>query len=113
MSDISIPGVSDRYNTTKLISDLMEVEKVKLNRMEESVTNMETEKQIWQDVNRRLGMLRDAARNLTGFDSPFGEKIGISSDEAALSIEASRAADRGDWEVTIIPESPGGPADIR
>jgi flagellar hook-associated protein 2 len=107
MSDISIPGVSDRYNTTKLISDLMEVEKVKLNRMEESVTNMETEKQIWQDVNRRLGMLRDAARNLTGFDSPFGEKIGISSDEAALSIEASRAADRGDWEVTIIQKAQG------
>jgi flagellar hook-associated protein 2 len=85
----------------------MEVERVKLTRMEESVTSMESEKKIWQDVNRRLGQLRDAARSLTGFDSPFGEKIGLSSDEAALTIEASRAADRGDWEITILQKAQG------
>ena len=72
MSDISIPGVSSRYNTTKLIDDLMEAERIPLARMEEDVTAFESEKKNWQQVNRNMAVRfresfqREKRRILTG-----------------------------------------------
>lgn len=36
MSDLIIPGVTSKYNTDKMIEKLMEVERIPLNRLEDT-----------------------------------------------------------------------------
>ncbi|MDR2900904.1 MAG: flagellar filament capping protein FliD [Treponema sp.] len=92
MSDISIPGVTSRFNTEKMIEDLMNVERVPLRRMESTVETLQSEKGYWQDVGRLMTTLRESSRVLYSFQNPFGERIASSSDEFALTATADRDA---------------------
>ncbi len=102
MGDISIPGVSSRYNTQKLIQDLLDVEKRKLTRLETQKADLEDTKQIWQSYSRRMSVLRDAARNLFGFESPFANRIGESSQANAVSLNPNRSAAEGQWRIKVL-----------
>ena len=101
MSDISIPGVSSKYNTSKLINDLVEAERMRLTGMEDDVTELETTKSIWRQVNRNLGNLQRSAKSLYGFENPFSEKIAESSDEHILSASATRAAPFDNYSILV------------
>ncbi len=92
MSDISIPGVTSRFNTEKMIEDLMKVERVPLQRMEKSVENLQNERTYWQDVGRFMTSLRESTRVLYSFQNPFNERIASSSNESALTGTAERGA---------------------
>lgn len=102
MGDISIPGVSSRYNTQKLIQDLLDVEKRKLTRLETQKTELEDTKQIWQAYSRRMSVLRDATRSLFGFESPFSNRVGESTQPNAVSLSPNRSAAEGQWRVKVI-----------
>ena len=54
MSDLSIPGVTDKYNTKKIIDALMAVKKEPLTRMQKALETEQQKKTVWQDVNRKL-----------------------------------------------------------
>ena len=73
MSDISIPGVTNKYNTEKIIKGLVNAEKIPLTRMERDRDTLKKRKTVWQDLNRRLSTLRDDAKQLYGFQNPFEE----------------------------------------
>jgi flagellar hook-associated protein 2 len=92
MSDISIPGVTSRFNTEKMIEDLMNVERVPLRRMESTVETLQSEKGYWQDVGRLMTTLRESSQILYSYQNPFGERIASSSDEFALTATADRDA---------------------
>ncbi|MDX9897837.1 MAG: flagellar filament capping protein FliD [Spirochaetia bacterium] len=90
MSDISIPGVSSKYQTQKLIEDLMKVERISVTRAEERLKQIDLQKTTWQDLNRRLSALRESSRSLFSFQNPFNERIASSSNESILTGTASR-----------------------
>ncbi|AEJ19271.1 flagellar filament capping protein FliD [Gracilinema caldarium] len=92
MSDIYIPGVKSRYDTDKLIEDLMKVERIPKERAQKNVENLKTEKTTWQDIGRRMTSLRESARNLYSFQSPFTERIVKSADESVITGTAGRDA---------------------
>jgi flagellar hook-associated protein 2 len=92
MSDLSIPGVTDKYNTQKIIDALMAVKKEPLTRMQKDLATEQQEKTAWQDVTKKLSGLRDMARTLFGFQNPFNDRVASSSDEAALAATATRQA---------------------
>ena len=92
MSDLSIPGVTSKYNTQKVIDALMEVERAPLKRMQADVAASQQKKAAWQDVTRRVSGLRDSARNLYGFQNPFTDKLAGSSDEKVFTASATRTA---------------------
>jgi flagellar hook-associated protein 2 len=92
MSDIYIPGVKSRFNSEKLIEDLMKVERLPRDRAEKNVDRLETNKTYWQDVGRRISALRDSARMLYSFQNPFNDRIVNSSDELAITGTATREA---------------------
>ena len=102
MGDISIPGVSSRYNTQKLIQDLLEVEKRKLTRLENQRTELEDLKKTWQAYNRRMSTVREAARALFGADSPFSNRVGESSQVNAVTLSPNRAAPEGQWRIRVL-----------
>jgi flagellar hook-associated protein 2 len=92
MSDLSIPGVTSKYNTQKVIDALMEVERAPLKRMQADVATSQQKKTAWQELTRRLSGLRDGARGLYGFQNPFADKIAGSSDEKVFTASATRTA---------------------
>lgn len=107
MSDFSIPGVNDPYGSQKIISGLMKVKNFKLTEMEKSKKSFEEDKSVWQDLNRRMKTVSDAAQALYGFNTPFGAKLGKSSDEDILSVTASRRAVNGDYQVKVLQLATG------
>lgn len=104
MSDIVIPGVSRNSNidTTQMIEDLMEVERIPVNRMEDQVGEYEKQQSAWRSLGRTLSSLRDTARSLYGFESPFRERTAESDGESFVTATATRQASEGTTEIEII-----------
>ncbi len=92
MSDISIPGVNSSYNTEKLIEKMMDVERIPLERMEDTVSTYQEQKRVWRDINRNITQFREQARSLFGSQNPFRERIATSSNESVLTATATRKA---------------------
>lgn len=105
MSDISIPGVNSKYGTQAMIEGLVKVERNKLVQMEAQKKDFEETKAIWQDTNRRMQSVRDTAKALYGFNSPFGSKVGTSSDEKSLTVQATRQASNAEYEVKVLRQA--------
>jgi flagellar hook-associated protein 2 len=92
MSDLSIPGVTDKYNTQKIIDALMAVKKEPLTRMQKELELERQKKGAWQDAIRMLSVVRDTSRLLFGFQNAFNDRIAASSDEKTLVATATRQA---------------------
>jgi flagellar hook-associated protein 2 len=101
MSDVYIPGVKSRFNSEKLIEDLMKLERVPKDRKERDIENLQTQKSYWQEIGRRIGSLRDSARLLYSFQNPFNERVANSSDESVLSATATREAGEHEYHFTV------------
>ena len=101
MSDISIPGVSSKYNTTQLVEDLVEAERIRLTRMEEQVDEFETTRTPCRQVNQEMGSLQRSTKSLYGFENPFSEKNAVSSNERILTALASRTAPFDSYSITV------------
>ena len=92
MSDITIPGVTSKIDTKKIIDALMEVERQPLKRMQADADLLARRKAAWQDFNRSLTTLREGTRGLFGFENPFNDRIVDSSDAKAVTATATRQA---------------------
>src|SRR6056297_1567976 len=101
MSDISIPGVSSKYNTGKMIDAIMEAERIPLKRMENRKDDFAERRKVWNEVNRKLDTLQTSARALYSFENPFREYIANSSDGTVLTASADRNATRGSQKIKI------------
>ncbi|MDR0316597.1 MAG: flagellar filament capping protein FliD [Treponema sp.] len=101
MSDVFVPGVRSRFNSEKLIEDLMKVERIPRDRVEQNIGSLETQKGYWQEVGRRITSLRDSARFLYSFQNPFNERTAISSDSSVLSASATREASQGEYRFSV------------
>ncbi|MCL2601986.1 MAG: flagellar filament capping protein FliD [Treponema sp.] len=92
MADMFVPGVNSRFNTDKLVEDLMRVQRIPRERAERSVQQLEGNKGHWQEVGRRTNALRDSARYLFSFQHPFSDRIASSGDPSVLTGTATRGA---------------------
>ncbi|MCL2138128.1 MAG: flagellar filament capping protein FliD [Treponema sp.] len=92
MSDAYMPGVKSRFDTEKLIEDLMKIERIPRDRTEKNIDSLQERKLWWQDLGRRIGSMRDSSRLLFSFQNPFNERSSSSSDEFSISATASREA---------------------
>ncbi len=101
MSDISIPGVTDKYNTSKIIADTMKLERIPLTRLEKRVATIKMDKAAWNDINNSIGNVRTSAQKLFSFDNPFEDKVVDSSNSAAITGTATRAAQATKDNITV------------
>jgi flagellar hook-associated protein 2 len=101
MSDLSVPGVTDKYNTQKIIDALMAAKREPLTRMQKELDADQQKKVVWQDMTRKLTGLRDMARTLYGFQNPFNDRVATSSNESALVATATRQAAEEKKEITV------------
>ncbi|MDC7228022.1 MAG: flagellar filament capping protein FliD [Spirochaetales bacterium] len=105
MSDITIPGVNSGLNTDSIVSKLMELERIPLERKEDERDSYKNEKTIWQDLSRDLTKLEDSAKALYGADNPFNERIAESSNERVLTAVAERGALEQEKEITVLQKA--------
>jgi flagellar hook-associated protein 2 len=101
MSDITIPGVTNKYNTTKIIADTMKLERIPLTRLENRVAKIKKEKTAWADLNNGMGNVRTSAQALYSFNNPFEDKVVDSSNSTAITGTATRAAHSATDRVTV------------
>lgn len=101
MSDIYVPGLSSRFNTDKIVEDLMRIERIPRDRAEKSVEGLKTQKTYWQDLGRRITSLRESARMLYSFQNPFNERTVNSSNDAVLTGTATREALQQERSFTV------------
>jgi len=101
MSDIYVPGVRSRFNTDKMVDDLMRLERIPRDRAQNNVDSLQTQKSYWQEVGRRITSLRDSARMLYSFQNPFNERLGHSSDESIITASATREASEQQFNFTV------------
>jgi flagellar hook-associated protein 2 len=101
MSDIYVPGVKSRFNTEKLIEDLMKVERLPKERTEKNIEKLQNEKSYWQELGRRISSLRDSVRLLYSFQNPFNDRVVYSADESVITGTASREAIEQERSFTV------------
>ncbi|MDR2941156.1 MAG: flagellar filament capping protein FliD [Treponema sp.] len=101
MSDVYMPGVKSRFNSEKIIEDLMRLERVPKERTERNIENLQTQKGYWQEVGRRINSMRDSARFLYSFQNPFNERLALSADESVISAVATREAGEQSYRFTV------------
>jgi flagellar hook-associated protein 2 len=101
MSDVYVPGIKSRFNTEKLVEDLMKVERIPKDRAEKNVERLQSEKTYWQDIGRRMNLLRESARLLYSFQNPFNDRIVVSKDDSVITGTATREAVEQERSFTV------------
>ncbi len=102
MSGISIPGVGDKYKTNELVEALINQEKIPLEREQKTLDGYKVQKDALRSVNQNMSSLRESARNLYSFDNPFNNKMGISSNEDAISADPGRNASFESFKIDVL-----------
>lgn len=102
MAGISIPGVTDKYNTNDTVEKLMKVERIPLTREQKQLETYKTEKDAWREINSRLTALRDSSKALYSFENPFNSKLTTSTQENAVTAQANRSADIQTFKIDVI-----------
>jgi len=101
MSDVYMPGVKSRFNSEKIIEDLMKVERVPKERTEKDIESSENRKIWWQDLGQRVKSLRESAQTLYSFQNSFNERVAVSSNDNVMTATATRVADEGEYRLTV------------
>ena len=101
MSDVYMPGIKSRFNSEKIIDDLMRLERIPKERTEKGIDDLEAKKTYWQDVGARISSMRESARMLYSFQNPFNERIVKSTDESVITASASREAGEQTYSFTV------------
>lgn len=102
MPGISIPGVSNKYNTTETVEKLMQIERIPLTREEKTLETYKNQQEAWRSVNRKITTLRDSCKSLYSFENPFNNKLTSSTDEFAVTATATRNATYDSFKVDVI-----------
>ncbi len=102
--EINVPGISSStgIDTNKLIEDLLDAERIPINRLEQDITTSQQEIKIWDDLAGKMRNLQDAAKRLYGFQNPFAERLVTSSDESVLRARAQRGVDLADYQIEVL-----------
>ena len=102
MAGLSIPGVTDQYNTSETVEKLMKIERIPLTREQEQLENYKLQKDAWREINVQLSSLRDSTKTLYSYDNPFNNKLTTSTQEDAITAEANRSADFQSFKIDVI-----------
>ncbi|MDA3948554.1 MAG: flagellar hook protein, partial [Spirochaeta sp.] len=89
-------------NTSKMVEDLMEVERIPVRRMEREVETYQEQKDAWQSMGRQISRLRDTARQMYGFENPFRDRLASTTNDAVIQATATRQAQEGIEEITVL-----------
>ncbi|MBR5645749.1 MAG: flagellar filament capping protein FliD [Treponema sp.] len=105
MAGLNIPGVTDQYKTNETVEKLMQIERAPLTREQKQLDQYKAEKDAWREVNTQLNSLRESIKTLYSYENPFNNKICSSSDEYAITAQATRSAEDQTFKIDVIQKA--------
>ena len=102
MAGLSIPGVTDTYNTNDTVEKLMQIERIPLTREQNQLDEYKSQQSAWREVNTQLTSLRDSTKTLYSYENPFNNKVTTSTDEIAVTATANRGAELQSFKIDVI-----------
>ncbi len=99
---ISLPGVSSQIDSESIIKQLVEVERIPIQKKQDEITDYEIEIKILKDFTTYVRNLDALSRSLYDYQTPFREMLGTSSDEKILQALAQRTADKAEYHVQVL-----------
>ncbi|MFC7321889.1 flagellar hook-associated protein 2 [Halobacillus campisalis] len=99
MSDMRIGGLASGIDTDSIIRDLMEAERMPLNKMEQEKTKLEWQRDEYRDVNKTFLELDNLALDMK-LDRTYQSKE-ASSSNSAVSAKASSSAGEGRYSLEV------------
>ncbi|MCR4734274.1 MAG: flagellar filament capping protein FliD [Treponema sp.] len=102
MAGLNIPGITDQYKTNETVEKLMQIERIPLTREQKQLDEYKAQKDAWREINNQLTSLRDSTKSLYSYENPFNSKITSSTEEYAVTAEASRSADLQSFKIDVI-----------
>ena len=102
MAGISIPGVTDKYKTNDTVEKLMQIERIPLTREQKTLENYKSEQETWRSLSRKVTSLRDNVKTLYSFENPFNNKLAESTQEYAITAEATRKASYDSFKIDVV-----------
>ncbi len=94
MPSFTISGLTSGIDTDSLIRQLLEVERIPLNRLEEKKSAAELKRAAYSDLSSKIEALESAADELR-FSSGFRDKTATVSDETILTATPGSSASTG------------------
>jgi flagellar hook-associated protein 2 len=101
MSDVYIPGIKSRFNSEKIIEDLMALERIPKERVERNIESLQVQKGYWQEVGRRINSVRESARFLYSYQNPFNDRIAKTGNDSVITASATREAQEQAYTFTV------------
>ncbi len=89
-------------DTQRTIQQLMQIERIPIQRMEQDNQRNTLLVKAWEEVRNRTRALADKSRILHSFAGPFATKTIESSDPGAITGEASPAVQAGRQEIEVM-----------
>ncbi|MFC7063346.1 flagellar hook-associated protein 2, partial [Halobacillus seohaensis] len=99
MSDMRIGGLASGMDIDGIVKDLMEAERMPLNKMEQEKTRLEWQRDEYRDVNKQFLELDNLALDMK-LDRTYQSKE-TSSSSSAVSANASSTAGEGQYTVDV------------
>lgn len=97
---LSIDGLISGLDTTDIINQLLEVERIPITQLEVRKSEYEQKISLWQEANTKLLALQTAASSLAS-ESTFQEKTVSVSDESILTAAANSSAVTGTYLLRV------------
>jgi flagellar hook-associated protein 2 len=97
---MSVGGLGSGIDTNSIVAQLMSVERKPLVKMNAQVSNLDSIKKIWMEINTKLQNLNNAIDDLS-LDTSLLGKTATSSDEKVLTATATTTATNGTYDVNI------------
>lgn len=88
-------------NTEEIVDKLVEVESEKGEKYQKEVSNQIIRKAIINFLEHNLRELRDLAKSMYDYRSPFQSRVGVSQDESVVRILPNRGAEVGEIRVKV------------
>lgn len=88
-------------NTDDIVDKLVEVEGKKGEKYQQEISNQIIRKAIINFVEVNLRELRDLAKSMYDYRSPFNNRVGFSSDESIVKIIPNRGASVGEMRIRV------------
>jgi len=100
MATISSIGVGSGLDVNSIITQLVAVEKVPLNKLKTEATSLQTKLTTYGKVQSYLSALREASSALTRTDA-WGQTTGTSSDPTAAAVTTSATTKTGNYTLEV------------
>ena len=94
--------MANGIDTKSIISQLMAVERIPQNQLRQRVTSLQTKQNAWNAIGSKLSALQTAADALSPVDSVSKLLTAKSSNDAAVGVRLTGAADPSSSNIEVI-----------